>query len=314
MRAIVYTGPLELELQDTEPPIPKESEVLIDVKAVGICGSELEGFANQSPFRVPPLIMGHEFAGITADQRRVTVNPVISCGSCDMCLLGHRNLCRSRAIVGIHRPGAFAEKICVPEANTYPIPADLSYESAALAEPIANAIHAFRLAASQIRNPQRVGVIGSGMLGLATALVACQHGVPDLSIADIADHRQATARAAGFSDVGRSLDGEFDVIFDAVGSRDTRRDSVARTRPGGVSVWIGLHGPEAGFDGLDLIRNEKRVLGTFVYDDNDFRAAIEFVGGMNTDWITTIPLDEGAQAFLRLLDGPGSAVKTILIP
>ena len=110
MKAIVYTAPLELQFQEVDEPTPGPGEVLVDVDAVGICGSELEGFANQSPFRVPPLIMGHEFSGRRADTGQpVVINPLVSCQQCDLCLRGKPNLCRNRKIIGIHRSGGFAE-------------------------------------------------------------------------------------------------------------------------------------------------------------------------------------------------------------
>src|SRR5215213_4965242 len=101
MRALVFTKPGTVELLDAPDPEPAAGEVLVKVRAVGICGSELHGIRSAG-FRRPPLIMGHEFAGSTADGRRVTVNPLLSCGVCDLCLMGRDHLCRERAILGIH--------------------------------------------------------------------------------------------------------------------------------------------------------------------------------------------------------------------
>ncbi len=107
MQAIVYTAPLTLELQDVPEPVPADGEVLVEVRAAGICGSELEGFKSQSPFRVPPLIMGHELAGVRLDTgEAVAVNPLISCGTCDLCLRGEGNLCRTRACSASTAPAA----------------------------------------------------------------------------------------------------------------------------------------------------------------------------------------------------------------
>jgi NADPH:quinone reductase-like Zn-dependent oxidoreductase len=118
MRAMVYSAPLTLEMQDVAEPSPATGEVVVEVRAAGICGSELEGFATQSPFQVPPLIMGHEFAGTVADTgRRVVVNPLVNCRECDLCLLGATNVCRRRALIGVHRPGGFGERVAVPERN-----------------------------------------------------------------------------------------------------------------------------------------------------------------------------------------------------
>jgi threonine dehydrogenase-like Zn-dependent dehydrogenase len=315
MRAIVYTAPLTLELQEAPEPEPTFGEVLVDVAAVGICGSELEGFRSQSPFRVPPLIMGHEFSGRRVDTRqRVAVNPLIACGTCDLCLRGQQNICRNRALVGIQRDGAFAERVAVPERCLYPLPDGLSLKRAALAEPLANAVHAFRLAQQHDPQPERVGVIGAGMLGLAVGVVARTHGVPSVTVCDPSADRLESARRAGLDAVEGVLEGEFDVIFDAVGSEATRRDSIARVRPGGSAVWIGLHGPQPGFDGLALIRAEQRVLATFAYVDRDFRAALALAAEIDVDWVAERPLGEGVEVFHELLQSPAAATKTLLVP
>lgn len=317
MRAIVYTAPLTLEHRADQPePVAGPGEVVVEVKAVGICGSELEGFRSQSPFRVPPLVMGHEFAGVRLDTgARVTVNPLIACGHCDRCLRGLRNVCRTRALVGVQRDGGFAERVAVPEACCVPLPDDVSFADGALVEPVANAVHALALAQAHDPQPARVGVIGAGMLGLATALVAQRLGVPEVVITDLSEERLETARAAGVPNTAPRLTGEFDVIVDAVGSAQTRADAAALLVPGGSAVWIGLHGADAGFDGLALIRGEKRVLGTFAYLERDFARALEIVAQLDTSaWVSSEPLDAGAGVFLDLLERPPAHAKTLLVP
>ena len=315
MRAIVYTAPLELKAMDVADPEPADDEVIVEVSAVGICGSELHGFASKSPFRVPPLIMGHEFVGRLGDGTRVVVNPLVACRDCDLCLRGLTNLCRRRSIIGIQRPGAFAERVAVPVRNCYPLPDAVSTLAGALVEPLANALHAFRLAQQHEPFPLRVGVIGAGTLGFLTAVVARDRGVPFVAVADVSEERRAQAEATGASAIGERLeDGEFDVVFDAVGTSDTRRASVSQLRPGGTAVWIGLHHPDAGLDTLALIRNEQRVLGTFCYQEQDYRAAILRAATLEPDWVRTYPLEDGVDVFQRLLDGDVSRVKSMLLP
>lgn len=313
MHAIVYTASLTVELRDEPEPTPGPDEVLVEVSAVGICGSELEGFRSRSPFRVPPLIMGHEFEGRLPDGTRVAINPLIACGTCDLCRRGARNLCRHRQILGIHRPGAFAERVAVPTACCVAVPDDVPEGLGALAEPIANAVHAWRLALAGDQSPARVGVIGAGTLGLAAALVAQRGGVRDVTIVDLSAERVATALEAGVTHGAESLEGEFDLVFDAVGSRDTRALSVERLRPGGTAMWIGLHDEQPGFDSLAFIRSEKRVLSTFAYLEHDFAAALEMVAELGApSWVTRRPLVEGVEAFLGLLAAPSAAAKTLL--
>lgn len=314
MRAIVYTAPHELQELEVAEPQPEDGEVVVEVGAVGICGSEIEGFANQSPFRVPPLIMGHEFVGCLGDGSRVVVNPVVSCRRCDLCLRGLANLCRQRKIIGIHRSGGFAQRVAVPKENCYPLPEGVSMLAGAVVEPLANAVHAFRLAQQNEPNPLRVGVIGAGALGFLTAVVARDRGVPFVAIADLSEERRTLAVGTGASTIGEHLNDEFDVVFDAVGRPETRLASLEQLRPGGTAVWIGLHGPDPAFDALAFIRQEHRVLGTFCYQDRDYRAAIPQAATLNLDWIRTFPLSAGIDAFDKLVAGDVTSVKTVLLP
>lgn len=316
MRAIVYTAPLELETQEVDEPIASDGEVIVEVAAVGICGSELEGFASQSPFRVPPLIMGHEFAGVRTDTgQRVVVNPLVSCLGCDLCLRGQTNLCRNRSVLGIHRSGGFAERVAVPIRNCYPLPEEVSLLQAAMIEPLANAVHAFRLIQQVDAMPHRVGVIGAGALGLFSALQALRRGVPDVQVIDRSPERLEIARkVAGVRDAAETLQGEFDAVLDAVGSATTRRLAMEHVRPGGTCVWIGLHEPDAGIDGLALTRTEKRVLGTFCYHDQDYRDAIAFAAQLPDGLVRTVGLEEGRDAFFELLERTPAEPKTIILP
>lgn len=313
MQALVYTRPLTLEVLEVPEPALAPGEVLLDVQAVGICGSELEGVRSQSPFRVPPLVMGHELAGIRTDTAEaVAVNPIISCGACDRCQQGRGNICRSRVILGIQRAGGFAERCAVPARSLHPLPAGLSWAQGALVEPLANAVHAWHLVAGTL--PARVGVLGAGTIGLLCLQVARRLGGAEVDVADLAEDRLELARTLGASRVGENLDGEYDVVVDAVGAAVTRRASVARLAPGGHAVWLGLHDAEPGFDALAAIRGEQTVHGSFAYTDPEFARAVELVADLPTGWVGTHPLADGAAVFAGLLRGPGDAVKVQLAP
>lgn len=315
LKAMVYTAPLTLEIQDVEEPTPGPGETMIEVRSVGICGSEREGFHSHSPFRIPPLIMGHEFAGIRVDTGEpVVINPLVSCGGCDLCLRGERNLCRSRQIIGIHRPGAFAQQVAVPTGNIYAIPNGMSFDKAALVEPMANGVHAYRLAQAHDPLPCRVGVIGAGMLGMAVTSVALHCGARNVFVSDVSTDRLRQAETLGAIPMQGALEGEFDLIFDAVGTEQTRADSVRLLRPGGTTIWIGLHGDDPGFDGLGLIRGEKSIRGTFCYHDRDFRAGIDLAEDFDGGWVAAFPLEAGPEVFIGKADIPSTSVKQILRP
>ncbi|MDQ1445616.1 MAG: hypothetical protein QOI20_2080 [Acidimicrobiaceae bacterium] len=310
MRALVYTAPGHVELQDVDEPVANEGEVVVQVKASGICGSELHGFRHAG-FRVPPLVMGHEFAGVTADGRRVAVNPLVACGECDLCHLARPYLCRTRAVLGIHRPGAFAERVVVPEELLCDLPADLSFEAGAVVEPLANGVHAWGLVRAD--EPERVAVVGAGTIGLVCLLVAKRNGA-HVTVVDLAPERLEWAERLGADRTAVSLDGEYDVVFDAVGAAPTRAASVAALRPGGTAVWLGLLAPEPGFDALDLVRMEKRVTGSFAYTRQEFAEAAELARTTDVSWAQSFPLEAAADVFMELADGRTDVVKALVRP
>jgi threonine dehydrogenase-like Zn-dependent dehydrogenase len=311
MRALVFTGPGAVEMREVDEPAVGPGEVLVHVVASGICGSELHGVRTPG-FRVPPLVMGHEFAGRTEDGRKVIVNPILSCGECDVCALGLRNVCRRREIVGVHRPGGFAERVAVPAAAVSELPEGLSWTAAGVVEPVANAVHAWSLAGTPAG--ARVGVIGAGAIGLACLQVARSGGAGAVEVADRSGERRAVAERLGADAAVSELGGEYDVIFDAVGAAVTHQRSLALLRPGGVAVWLGLAEAVSGFDAAELVRGEKRVLGSFAYSGGDFATAADLVGGWDLSWVETFPLSEGARIFTSLMNGGAIPVKALLAP
>jgi alcohol dehydrogenase len=307
---MVFTKPGTVEMLDVETPEPAGGETLIDVVAAGICGSELHGISEPG-FRQPPLVMGHEFVGTTPDGQRVVVNPIVSCEACDMCSSGHDQLCRNRSIVGIHRSGGFAQRVAVPTEQLHELPGTLSWDAAALIEPLANALHVWRLAGEP--KGARVGIIGAGPIGLVCQLVA-QRDAGEVMITDLSEDRLALAPKLGDVQTGKALDGEFDVVVDAVGASVTHRASVEHLKPSGTTVWIGLLSDDAGFVSRDLVRWEKKVLGSFAYPRRDFADAVQLASEVDLSWTTSFPLDEGAAIFTELMNGRSDVVKAVLRP
>jgi threonine dehydrogenase-like Zn-dependent dehydrogenase len=311
MRAMVFTAPGVVEMLDVAEPEPAAGEVVVEVALAGICGSELHGISKPG-FRQPPLVMGHEFAGTLADGRRVTVNPIGHCGRCDQCSRGADNLCRERCIVGIHRSGAFAERVAVPEHLLHVLPDGMSWESAALIEPLANAVHAWRLSGGE--PGARVGVIGAGTIGLVSLIVAKARGAGTVTVTDLAPSRLELARRLGADVTAASLESEYDVVIDAVGAGATRAASIDHVRPGGTAVWIGLMSADADFDAQALIRQEKTVRGTFAYTDAEFADAVAMAAQVDLGWSDVYPLEQGATIFTDLMHGRSDVVKALLSP
>lgn len=310
MLALVYTAPGIVEMQDVDEPELADGEVLIDVALAGICGSEIHGVRSES-LRTPPLIMGHEFVGRDNDGRRVAVNPLIACGSCDACRDGRSNICRHRTVVGIQRAGALAERVAVPLESVHVLPPEVGSESGALIEPLANTIHAWTVGGCPAG--KRVGIVGAGTIGLLLAHTARERGANDLAVADVADERLRTAAGLGF-DASSALAGEFDVTFDCVGSALTRATSVNLLRAGGTAVWIGLLDNECAIDALDLVRQEKSVRGSYGYTDAQFGEAVQAAAGWTVGWTQTYPLRQGALRFRELAAGRADVVKVLLQP
>jgi len=311
MKALVFTGPSVVEVLDVDDTHPSSSEVMVHVERAGICGSELHGIATPG-FRVPPLIMGHEFVGRLDDGRRVAVNPLSSCGECDMCDRGQRHLCRSRKLLGVHRAGGFAERVAVPATSVHELPDGLSWDRAALVEPIANAVHAWTLARSPAGG--RVAILGCGPIGLSCLEVARYNGAAHVTCVDLSEQRRTVAQGLGADVVTQELEGEFDAIFDAVGLAVTREISVRHLIPGGITVWLGLATPDPGFDALDAVRFEKTVQGSFAYSDDEFAHALSIAMHLNLSWFTTYPLEQGAEVFRSLMNGHDTPIKALLQP
>ncbi len=311
MRAMVFTRPGTVEMLDVAEPTPQPGEVVIEVAACGICGSELHGIATPG-FRTPPLVMGHEFAGVAPDGRRVVANPILSCGRCDQCGAGRPQVCRERRIIGVHGAGAFAERVAVPSGCLHDLPDALSWDAGAMVEPLANGIHAWSRAGAPAG--ARVGVIGAGTIGLVCLLAALDGGADHVTVTDLSEERLGVARRLGAGVTGPSLDAEFDVVIDAVGAAATHAASLDHLRPGGTAVWIGLMSADAAFDAQSLVRQERRVTGSFAYDNDEFAAAVELAGRVDLSWAEPFPLEEGADMFHSLMNGRDDVVKAVLHP
>ncbi|MFM1654741.1 galactitol-1-phosphate 5-dehydrogenase [Brevibacillus sp. B_LB10_24] len=338
MKSLVWTKPEWMEIQEMPVPEMAEDEVLLSVDAAGICGSEIEGYLGHNSLRVPPLVMGHEFSGTIAKMgssvrsllvgQRVVVNPLISCGSCNACRRGMVQLCRDRAIIGIHRPGAFAEYVRVPASAVHVIPDSLHSYRAALAEPLACSLRATRRAME--KHPfANVVVFGAGTIGLLSFLVAQILGASKVIVVDTNKARLQTPEKLGAT--GTITPDEpgylqkikaamgpsgIDVIIDAAGFQPTRSAAVELVNPGGTIMNIGL-----GIDQTQLpinvcIRSEISLLGSFSYNAQDFYDALELLksGKIDeTEWSEIRSLQDGNRAFQDLIRGRVDRAKIFLI-
>jgi 2-desacetyl-2-hydroxyethyl bacteriochlorophyllide A dehydrogenase len=327
MRALVWEGPRAMSLREVAVPATEDGDVLIEVAHAGICGSELSGYLGQSSLRSPPLVMGHELAGTVARLGggvetvrvgdRVTVNPLVACGSCARCVEGRNHLCPRRALIGAHRPGAFAQFVTAPEANVHALPDDLGLAEAALTEPLACAVHACRL--TQVAPGQRLAIIGAGPIGLLVLVTARLLGVEEVVVSDTNEERLEVARHLGAAPQGAAAltPASFDVVVDAVGVDVTRAQCVELTRPGGAVAFCGLHEEASPLPVNLVVRNELMLHGSFGYAPKDFEHALKWMGEGRVDlsaWTRHADLSEGRACFEKLLGDPGGTIKIMLDP
>lgn len=329
MKALVYTGPEQLEFRDADYPIPDEGEVIIKVDSVGICGSDMHAYLGHDERRPEPLILGHEVAGTIVggdkDGQRVTVNPLVTCGNCLACTSGRDNLCPERQIISMPpREGGFAQFVVIPTSNSVPVPDSFSLEKASLAEPIACGWHAVRLAKSTLSKDMpniRALVIGGGAIGVGAALSLSCFGVKDVTVLEPNKIRRQylsqTTRMLVMDPNDLKDDVKFDLVIDAVGFEQTRKTASTVIIPGGVIMHIGLGAGEGGLDIRRMTLQEVTFIGTYTYTAADFRATAQamFDGKLGAlDWYETRPLSEGAKAFAEIRQGLAQASKIILKP
>ncbi|MGE3918182.1 MAG: zinc-binding dehydrogenase [Hyphomicrobiaceae bacterium] len=331
MKALVYTGPNSLTFRDEPDPEPGNDDVIVKVEAVGICGSDMHAYHGHDSRRPAPLILGHEAAGtITTGPgagRRVTVNPLVTCGSCPFCLDGRSHLCGARQILSMMpRPGAFAELVRVPEANVVEIPDRLSVVTAALTEPIAVSYHAVNKGLGMMARPAssvRAAVIGGGAIGLGAALVLAMSGTADIAVVEPNAARRRTVEKAGpfraFApgDASGPADNSVDLVLDAVGADATRAHACRIVKAGGGIVHIGLLPGSGGIDIRRITLQEITLVGTYCYTMVDFRETVAAIAAGRLgalDWLEERPLAEGAGAFKDIDAGRISAAKVVLRP
>lgn len=339
MKALVWEAPRVMAMRDRPEPVAEPDEVVIKVIYAGICGSELSGYLGHNALRVPPLVMGHEFAGeivALGDNasrikpglslgQLVTANPLGYCGVCEFCKKGLNQLCVSRKLVGAHRPGAYAEFVSVPAMLVAPLPDGMSARTGALTEPVACGVRIGELAGN-IQDDVCM-VIGAGPIGLLALQALRRRGAKRVYIVERDPARLAMGAALGGEPVAP---GETDPVklvreatsglgaaasIDAVGTALTRQQCISGTRSMGTVILSGLHEESSVMPAAEIIRREMSVRGSFAYTPENFADALRLLaeGAFRLDpWIVEAPLIDGGQWFDRLVDAPGDVAKVLL--
>ncbi len=343
MKVLMFKEYNNLVYEDVPEPKISQDEVLIRVKACGICGSDVHGMSGSTGRRIPPLIMGHEAAGITVEAgenvknfiigERVTFDSTVYCGTCNFCRRGFINLCDNRQVLGVscdeyRRNGAFAEYVAVPQHILYRLPETLSFEQAAMVEPLSIAFHAMELTPRSLNDT--AVVVGSGIIGLFVIQLLRATGCGQIFAIDLDNNKLTLASELGADEVIRPdirnvpeeiyrLTGKkgADIAFEAVGTTSTVEMALESLRKGGVLTLIGNISPSIELPLQKVVSRQITLRGSCA-SNQEYPACLDMIArrAVNVDALIsrTAPLSEGAKWFKRLYNRESGLLKVILVP
>lgn len=343
MKALVLSEYKKLDLVDMQKPQPGDDDLLIRVQACGICGSDVHGYDGSTGRRLPPIVMGHEAAGIVEavggavtdfhPGDHVTFDSTVSCGRCFYCRRGLVNLCNDREVIGVSTPdfrrmGAFAEYVTVPARIAYSLPDNMPFEYAALIEAVSVAVHAVSL--TPIALDDTVVVVGAGMIGLLTLQAALLAGAGRVFVCDVDDTRLELARSLGATGTFNSnnsnpileirkltSDRGADVALECVGISPTVNLAIDAVRKGGMVTLVGNVAPTVEINLQSVVTRQVRLQGSCA-SSGEYPACISLIsrGAIRVEPLLSAvaPLDEGAEWFRRLYAREPGLLKVVLQP
>ncbi|MBV9341788.1 MAG: galactitol-1-phosphate 5-dehydrogenase [Acidobacteria bacterium] len=342
MKALLLSEYRHLKITDMPEPVFGPDEVLVRVEACGICGSDVHGYDGSSGRRIPPIIMGHEAAGVVAavgegvtdvgEGDRVTFDSTVYCGKCAECLRGEMNLCDGRQVLGVscgdyRRSGAFADFVAVPARILYRLPQNLSFAEAAMLEAVAVALHAVSLV--PIGQGTSGLVVGAGTIGLLAQQALRLAGCSRVLVADVDRTRLALSESLGATaalysgdrlpDEIMSLTGGrgVDVAVEAVGIAETIGRAIDSVSKAGSVVLVGNISPEVTIALQKVVTRQLRLQGSCA-SAGEYPRALELVSSRQIQvkpLITAVaPLEEGPRWFERLYAREPNLMKVVLAP
>ncbi len=343
MKALLLKEYMKLEVTEVPEPELGPEDLLVRVRACGICGSDIHGIDGSTGRRIPPLVMGHEAAGVVAKvgsavtawkiNDRITFDSMISCGKCPFCRSGHMNLCDNRMVLGVscgdyRRHGAFAEYVAVPQHICYMLPDELPFEHAALIEAVSVAVHAVEV--TPIRLGDTAVVVGAGMIGVLTVQAARNAGCTTVYAIDLDDAKLEMAvklgAAEGFNpkhcdpvaEILKRTNGKgADIVLEAVGATDPIKTAIACVRKGGTVTLIGNITPKIELNLQSVVTREIRLQGT-CGSNGEYPACIDLLvkGLIKVDSIISerVSLEDAPRAFERLYNHEPNLMKVIVNP
>ena len=343
MKALMLRAHTQLEIVEMEKPCPGEDELLVRIQACGICGSDVHGYDGSTGRRIPPIVMGHEAAGIVEavgpgvrsfrPGDRVTFDSTVYCGKCFYCKRGQINLCDDREVIGVstskfRRMGAFAEYIAIPERIACHLPDEMPFSHAAMIEAVSVAAHAVSL--TPLALDDTVVIVGAGMIGLLTLQAARHAGAGQVIVLDIDESRLALARSLGATQALNSRDRDVlqriaeltsgrgaDVALECVGITDAVKLAVDSARKGGTVTLVGNVSPTIELGLQSVVTRQIRLQGSCA-SSGEYPACISMMarGAINVvPLISAVaPLEDGALWFDRLYKREPGLLKVVLQP
>ena len=298
MKQAVMTSPGKIEFVNIERPHPTADEVILQVKRIGVCGSDIHVFHGLHPYTSYPVVQGHEIGAVIAEigtnvtcflpGDKVVFMPQVTCGVCYPCRHGMYHICDSLKVMGFQTGGAAQEYFAIKADKVLKLPETMTLDEAALIEPVSVAVHALSRAGSV--EDLNVVVLGSGTIGNLVAQVARASGAKGVMITDVSEYKLEKARACGLQyvvnpqkeNLSQSILKAFgpdkaDLILECVGVQDTITQAVANARKGSTIIVVGVFGKKPEVD-LGLVQDrELRLIGTLMYQKKDYERAIELV-------------------------------------
>jgi 2-desacetyl-2-hydroxyethyl bacteriochlorophyllide A dehydrogenase len=335
MKALILHAPQRLEVGEWPTPKCGPGDVIIRPIAAGICAGDMQHYSGRNPYTTYPLVCGHEVCGVVtevgAEVRRcrrddlVVIEPVVGCGRCHPCRHGKPNCCMNFCLIGLHRPGGYAEWCIAPEANVHAIPPGLDPVTASFAEPLTIGLQACRR--GEVAQGDYCLVLGAGPIGLAILEVARLRGAR-VVVTDINEERLAFARELGAETLpandqladavlAQTNQEGADLVIEATGDPKVVESTIHLVAFGGRVVIVGLvkKGIGVTFPGLDFTRKEVNLLGSR-NSVNCFPEAIELLAGGKVKYprvATKVPLWESVPVFARLHANPAALHKAVLV-
>ncbi len=337
-KAVCLERPNHIKYKDVKSRKLNKNEVRIEIRKIGICGSDIGIIRGLNPFVKYPIIPGHEFSGVIAELgdaveklqagNKVTVMPLRSCGKCDYCKKGEVNHCHNLKILGVHINGAYATEIIVDEKLVRLLPHDMSFETAALTEPVAVAVHC--VSRANIKKGDKIAILGSGTIGILITQVSLIQGASFVLMTDIINERLQIAKNLGADVVINSSQenieklvkeeiGEFDVVFEGVGTKRTLCQATEITKSGGTIILVAVpHSVEEVFNIKNIFGKELVLKASRVYNNEDFNRALSLLTSNEIKLERIIsreyPLKEIQKALNFLEKYPGQTIKILMDP